>query len=333
VTLRYLSTSDVERCLLEVDVVASVRGVLAAHHRGETIIPDEAYLAWPGESRARSINMPGYIGGPVPVAGTKIINANPANITTGRRRAAGLTVLFDLATAAPTVVMDAAPVSAARTAAVSTLAGELFADRPRRLCLLGCGTVGAAHVVMMSARLSTLAEVIVYDIDPSRAEAFVANSGSRLATNVATSAEAAVSGADLIIATTTATQSYIPRAWLGPGSVTVNVSLDDLDSDALLECDMLFVDDWHLVRSDQRRLLGRLAAEGRVSGPGDPPRAGARRVDAELGAVIVGAHPGRTGADQVVVVNPFGVSIEDLGVAQAVAEIADRLGLGLPLEN
>jgi hypothetical protein len=87
---------------------------------------------------------------------------------------------------------------------------------------------------------------------------------------------------------TTATESYIAHSWLQQGALVVNVSLDDLLPEVLYQADLLVVDDWNLVRADDRRLLGRLARHRTIVGPDEEAPAGARRVDAELGAVLRG---------------------------------------------
>ena len=44
---------------------------------------------------------------------------------------------------------------------------------------------------------------------------------------------------------------------------------------------------------------------------------GEERIAAELGEVLVGAHPGRTGADELTVFKSLGLGVEDLAAAGA----------------
>ena len=76
--IRYLSRKDVELACEEIDSVALMREVFTLHGKGQTFLPDEAYLAWTNErgESLRSLNMPGYVGGSLDAAGTKIINSN-----------------------------------------------------------------------------------------------------------------------------------------------------------------------------------------------------------------------------------------------------------------
>jgi ornithine cyclodeaminase/alanine dehydrogenase-like protein (mu-crystallin family) len=328
----YLGRRDVEAACRDVDPVAAVREALALHARGETILPAEAYLAWTtgrGE-HARSLAMPGALEGDGGVVGTKLINANADNVERGLPRASGLTVLFDPETAQPLAVLEAARISALRTAAVTALAAELLGARPlRRLALLGAGEIAATHLELLAERLPKLAEVRVHDIRPERADALARRSPGVTA---ADTAEAAVRGADLVVAATTATESYLPLSWLAPGSLLMNVSLDDPLPEVFCDADLLVVDDWELVAADEHRILGRLARARRVTAPGTT-REGARPVDAELGEIVTGAHPGRRRKRDVVVVNPFGLAIEDLALAARVHEAALERGPGVWLDR
>jgi ornithine cyclodeaminase len=56
-------------------------------------------------------------------------------------------------------------------------------------------------------------------------------------------------------------------------------------------------------------------------------------VHAELVEILVGREPGRASSREIILVNPFGLSIEDLAVAKRVYERAHSLGLGVWLER
>ncbi|MDQ3809610.1 MAG: ornithine cyclodeaminase, partial [Chloroflexota bacterium] len=127
-------------------------------------------------------------------------------------------------------------------------------------------------------------------------------------------------------------RGYIPFHWLQPGALLVNVSLDDVLPDVVMKAGKVVVDDWRLVKTDSRRLLGRMYRQGLVVGPGEARRRGARAIHAELGQLVLGSAPGRTSHQEVVLLNPFGLSIEDIAVASRVYESAVRMGLGLELE-
>jgi len=278
--------------------------------------------------------MPAVLDG---IAGVKIINANTRNPERGLPRASGLTLLFDPETAQPGCVMEGARISCARTAAVSVLAAELLGPPAlERLALIGAGALAACHLELLSRRFQELAGIRLFDLRADRALALAGRCDRRLPVAVVGSAEEAIRGAQLVVTLTTAASGYIPWVWLSPGTLLVTVSLDDLLPEVVLRADKVFVDDWSLVAVGGRRLLGRMLCEGLIAGPeaGAASSTGTpRRIDGELGSVLLGTLEGRSNPDEIIVVNPYGLAIEDLALAQRVYTRAAELGLGTLLER
>ena len=333
--LLYLSSSDVAMACRTIDPLACVTDALLQHAAGTATVGVEGVIRWSpaeGES-ARTLNMPGLIQ-EAGIVGTKIINANTGNPARQLPRADGLTILFDPLTARPRVVLQAAQVSALRTAAVSTAAAIALRGRePTTLAVVGAGIVAQEHIRLMTARLD-IDCVLISDSVRARAEAAATalRAGPDDIPPIAvTETESAVRRAGILVTATTTTQPYIPYGWISPGSVIINVSLDDLDEAAYLQSDLLYVDDWQLIWDDTQRLLGRLGRQRKVCGPGQSAPDGSRPVTGTLGQLLAGKCPARTSESQTVLVNPFGMAIEDLAVAQAVSEAAESLGLGTVL--
>jgi ornithine cyclodeaminase/alanine dehydrogenase-like protein (mu-crystallin family) len=332
----YLGRNEVAAICGEMDPVALVQEVFCAHGAGNTILPDEAYLGWRNgrDDAVRSLNMPGYLGGKFCAAGTKIINSNPANTARGLPRASGLTLLFDPETARILCIMEASYISAVRTAAVSMFALRVLAcPGPRTLCVIGAGVIGTTHLELAIRTFPTINRAILFDVDAARAgsarDSLKQGITRQIEIEVAANPEDAVRPADAVVAATTVTNGYIPYSWLKPGCVALNVSLDDFLPEVFLKADLLFVDDWNLVSTDRRRLLGRLHQEGKIAGPHQVSApANARRVDGELGDLALGRRPGRGGVDQIILVNPFGLAIEDVAFASRIFDIAQRRELG-----
>jgi ornithine cyclodeaminase/alanine dehydrogenase-like protein (mu-crystallin family) len=114
-----------------------------------------------------------------------------------------------------------------------------------------------------------------------------------------------------------------------------HVSLDDVLPDVVRLADLVVVDDWELVSTDDHRLLGRLYHAGELMGPDGETRGtaapGSARVSASLPDVLAGRHPGRRHLDDIVLSNPFGMGILDVAVGAAVLHSARRLGIGVEL--
>jgi hypothetical protein len=58
-----------------------------------------------------------------------------------------------------------------------------------------------------------------------------------------------------------------------------------------------------------------------------------RAIDGELGELLTGKREGRTRSDEIIVVNPFGLALEDLAVSQQIHRHALKNGLGTWLKR
>lgn len=340
----YLCRKDIELACKEIDSVAIIREVFRMHGSNQTVLPDEAYLAWMNEKGedVRSLSMPGYLGGSLHIAGTKIINSNIRNPERGLPRASGMTLLYDDISARLICIMEGAYLSSLRTASVTALATDLLkGENFETAAIIGAGVLAQAHADLLVRRFPQLRQLQIFDVDKRRATAFHNNlapvlEAHHVALKEAATAEEAIRSAQLVIPVTTTTVGYIRFGWLQPGSLLVNISLDDPMPEVVLKADKVIVDDWNLVRNDSRRLIGRMYREGKIIGPDDlveDVNDGRRRIDAQLGEIVVGARGGRRSAHEVILVNPFGLAIEDVALAAHVYQTARTLGIGRWLER
>lgn len=336
-TLTYLPHRDVVEAASHLDAVAVVRQALVDHADGNTLLPEEAYLGWTTGSghHARSICLPGGV--PTPTGGfaygSKMINSSLGNAERGIPRAQGLMVLHDPDIGWPSVVMEAAFLSALRTAAVSAVGAAMLRQSAATvLAVVGTGALARAHLRLLDQLLPDATEIRLFDERPDAARALAESTPqTRASSTVAESAQACIEGADVILTTTTVTAGYIPHAWLAPGALIVHVSLDDVLPDVVQQADLIVVDDWNLVRSDTRRILGRMHDRGEVSGPDSPVGAAGPRVAATLADLIADRHPGRSSDSDVILLNPFGMGVLDVALGSAIADIASAQGAGMRL--
>jgi ornithine cyclodeaminase/alanine dehydrogenase-like protein (mu-crystallin family) len=338
-TLLYLSRADVIRAATTIDPVAVVRDALLQHAHGRTALPAEAYLAWhtADGSFARSLALPGAIWDAEPALGVKLINSSLANPGHGRTRARGLLVQFARETAYPIAILEGAYLSALRTSAYTALSAQLLGPTdPDKIAVIGCGALGEAHVRMLASACPE-AHFALYDSIPGRHAAMsAALVAEGLNCVAAGGAREAVEGAGIVVTVTTTTTGYLPHAWLAPGTLVAHVSLDDVLPDVVRLADLIVVDDWDLVSTDERRLLGRLYHAGELIGPhgessGMAAAPAATRVSTSLPEVLAGRHPGRCRPDEIVLSNPFGMGILDVAMGAAALRSAHRLGVGVEL--
>ena len=342
----YLNRKDVEVVSASIDSVAVLRDLFKLHGSGQTILPDEAYLGWTNDrgEQVRSLNMPGYIGGSMNVAGTKIINGNIANPSRGLPRASGLTLIYDKTSVRISCIMEGAYLSSLRTACVTALSAEVCMGRDiESVAIIGAGVLAQAHIELLARRLPRLRSIHIFDVDRARVTALKATmqevlQENRVELQETASAEEAIAETQLIVPVTTTTTGYIPFGWLEPGAILVNISLDDPLPEIVMRADKVIVDDWSLVKNDTRRLIGRMYRAGQIIGPNEPVDSikdgqHMRRIDAQLGEVIIGSKSGRDHPDDIILVNPFGLAIEDVALAAQVYYKALELKIGVWLER
>lgn len=218
------------------------------------------------------------------VASVKWIGGNPANVASGIPYITGLIVLSDPQSGQPLAVMDAAAITAARTAAASGLCVQLFAPTAwSSAAITGFGVQARSHLAVLRA-LNPDVRVTVATRTPDRAsEPGVAFVPTMLE---------AVRDADVVV--TGVPLSVQLGRKLRPGDLRHEVLVLPIDYDGsvsagLVEAaDLFLVDD--RVGVEVKRGLGRFAGwpepHGTVGGylaapPSDPP--GPLRVCCNLG--------------------------------------------------
>jgi ornithine cyclodeaminase/alanine dehydrogenase-like protein (mu-crystallin family) len=322
-TIRYLSRAEVERAGVSMpEVIDAVEAAFRSKGNGAVELPAKTAVH-PGGPDSFIHAMPASIRD-LPASGVKWIAGDPGNQARGLPYINGLLILNDSATGIPISVMDATWITGVRTAAASAVAAKHLA-RPdtRSLAILGCGVQGLAHVEALRVVLPSLEAVHAYDPAPERAARLVtvAREQHGLRAAVAATPEEAVRAADVVV--TAGPILHRPHAtiragWLAPGSFASAIDFDSYwAADAFAELDVFTTDD--IPQLEHFRSLGYFRSI--------PP------VDADLGELVVGAHPGRTSAEQRTMACNLGVAIDDVAVGAIVLRAAERQGIGtvLPL--
>jgi N-[(2S)-2-amino-2-carboxyethyl]-L-glutamate dehydrogenase len=337
-SLLFLDRAGARRCAALLDPLAVIESVLVRHAEGRTALPAEGYLAWANSEGAysRSIAMLGALTGDRPVYGLKVINASVSNPARGLDRAGGVSMLFDPETARPVLLVEAAYLSALRTAAYTVASMRHLAPAGAdAVSVLGCGALARAHLELVARHLPAVTTAYVYDLVPERAKALAAWAADAvpvLDVRVTDSARECAGASTQVITLTVSDTPYATIDWFRPGTFVAHVSLDDLRAEVFAGAEAVYVDDVELVRENPRRVLGRLMREGLVAEPGAAPGPGGRALTGTLGDVLLGrAEPVRP-SDGVVVSNPFGMAILDVGLVDAVHSVAVDHGLGTRLD-
>ena len=306
-TVPFFSGADVERAVSPHEAYDAVKAAFVAHARGEWTMQPKLYVAnYPaGDFRA----MPALGGGH---ALLKWVTSFPGNPARGLPTVTGLVLLSDAETGALVALLDAAAVTALRTAAAAVIAAEtLCRAGAESIAVVGCGVNGAETARMFRALGQ---DVAVWDIDERRA-AFVAD---RLGARVAASREEALAS-DIVVTVTPGREVLYPEGSLRPGQ---HVSLMGADGPGKAEVAVaeigradLFCDDW-----EQASHGGELAAA---------VEAGVVTRDrvTDLGLVLAGEADGRRSAEDITLFDSTGLAIQDLAIAKVAVAKSDALDL------
>jgi alanine dehydrogenase len=331
VPVLFLNREDVETLLPYGECVEVMAGALAALARGEAFQPLRA-AHWLPDRRGLLVTMPGglFAGGEEEgggILGVKVLTVFPANAAHGEESHQGAVLLFEAERGRPLAFLDAASITAIRTAAVSALATRLLArEDAGDLALLGAGVQARAHLAALR-EVRTLRRVRVWSRDPERARRFATEESARhdLGIEPVATAREAVEGADLICTVTAAVEPVLEGEWIAPGAHVNAVgactpNARELDTAAVVRA-RLFVD---------RR-------ESALNEPGEiltPLRAGAIGEDhirGEIGELVIGRVAGRISPADVTLFESLGLTVEDLAAARHIYRKALEQGRGVSL--
>lgn len=144
----------------------------------------------------------------------------------------GLIFLFSTRDVAPVAIVHDGLIQLARVACTSALSVRLLArEDAADLALLGAGEQAWWHLQAVAA-VRPLRRVRVYAPTAARRETFAARARSELGLAVAAVATAqdAVSGADIVVAATNASEPVLDGRWLAPGAHVVSIVSGDKGS-------------------------------------------------------------------------------------------------------
>lgn len=307
-------------------IVDTVREAYLLHHAGASVNPNSHFLRFPSKPEARIIALPAFLGGDSDVAGLKWIGSFPHNINRDLPRASAVLLLNDFETGYPFACLEAAAISAARTAAMATLgAGALFRDGARRtagrVAFVGAGVIARTIADFFTATGWTFGECAVHDRIDEYADALAAHlgrDGHRAQRN--NDLASTLAGADLVVLATTAAEPYLTEpCTFAPGQLVLNISLRDLGADLILEAYNVLDDVDHCLTASTSPHLA------------EQQRGNRDFVDGTLAAVLRGE--GAIGTDRPVIFSPFGLGVLDLAVGLRVYRSAVESGTAIGIED
>ena len=303
----FFAGADVERAVSPHEAYDAVKAAFVAHARGEWTMQPKLYVTnYPaGDFRAMTALGGGH-------ALLKWVTSFPGNPAKGLPTVTGLVLLSNAETGQLEAILDAAAVTALRTAAAAVIAAEtLCRSGAESTAVIGCGVNGAATARMFRALGS---DVALWDVDEARAAAVAERLGAHVAASLAEAL-----AADIVATVTPGRDVLFPAGSLREGQ---HVSLMGADGPgkaevavAELERADLFCDDW-----EQASHGGELAA-GVLAGVVTRDRV------TDIGLVLAGEADGRRSASDITLFDSTGLAIQDLAIAKVAAAKAGDLDL------
>ena len=317
-----LGHEEVEQLLDIPGCMEAVERALVALARGEFHLPLRRVIRPPGGSSFFGL-MPAHRAGSRPLYALKTNAVFPGNPARGLDRHQGSVMLYDGTTGEVMAIMNATPITAIRTAAVSGVATRALArEDARELAIVGAGYQAHAHLVaMLEARQFERIRIAGRTYESARRVA----ADWPLASVVAT-AEEAVRGADVVCTLTSSADPVVLGEWLEPGAHVNAVGAcfphaRELDGAAVARA-TLVVDRRESAENEAGDYLLALQ-EGAIE---------AGHINAELGEVLAGMAPGRGAEDEITIFESLGIAVEDLAAAEYLERRALETGVGTTVE-
>jgi ornithine cyclodeaminase/alanine dehydrogenase-like protein (mu-crystallin family) len=242
----------------------------------------------------------------------KWVTSFPGNPARGLPTVTGLVLLSSADDGRLVAALDAGAVTALRTGAAAVLAAEtLGRAETSSAVVIGAGVNGKAAAKTFLARGR---DVMLWDVDPERARAAADELGAR----VAGSREEAF-GADILVTVTPGHEVLLDEGSLQPGQHASLMGADGPGKAEIAVAELVrvhaFCDDWE--QASHNGDLAHAVAAGEIT----------REDVTQLGDVLAGSAPGRQSSDEITIFDSTGLAIQDLAIALAAVEHAEKLDL------
>jgi ornithine cyclodeaminase/alanine dehydrogenase-like protein (mu-crystallin family) len=320
--IRVLRGAEVRQLLPMAECIDLMQRTMVAVSEGRVVLPLRSILRMPGE-RGMMGMMPGYLADPE-CFGIKLVSLIPRNKPPAHSSHLGVVLLFEAEHGQPVALLDAAEITAIRTAAASGLATRLLA-RPEAgdLALLGAGEQAGSHLeAMLSVRSLRRIRVWARDRDKARIFADAQGAKHRIVVETSPTVREAIAGADIICTTTKARDPILQGDWLTPG-VHMNLvgssiaAAAEIDTQAVVKS-RFFVDRRESTVNEGGEYLRALKA-GAIT---------AEHILGEIGEVANGCKQGRRSPLDLTIYKSLGIAPQDLASAHHVLEKARAAGVG-----
>lgn len=322
-TIRLVTEAELRAAVpLDLAAVDCIEAAFRALAEGGVVMPPILSMAihdFNGEVDVKTAYVPG-----VASFAIKISPGFFDNPTLGLPSTSGLMVLFAAKTGqTEALLLDNGYLTDVRTAAAGAVAARHLSRRDAgSVAIIGTGMQARLQLTALTL-VRPIRRAVIWGRDPAKAAALAADLAPMLDIDVRASrtAEEAVSGADIVVTTTPATEPVLRADWLRPGQHVTAMGSDqptknELEPRCLARADLYVAD-----RLAQTAIHGELrsaVAAGLLTPDGHP----------ELGDVVAGKVPGRIADDQITIADLTGTGLQDTAIATLARDRAAATGTG-----
>lgn len=307
-------------------VVEIIETGLAAHGRGEVVLPPKSHIDLDDRYNGHFNILVGWAK-PNDTAGVKVIGDYVENYKYGLPSEVAMLTLYDSRKGIPRGLLDATDLTTARTGAVTGVgARHLAPPNPKIIGHIGARGTAFANIAAM-AGMFDIEEVRINSKRPETREALVQKIQDELGIKARAVAdpEETVRDADIVVEATRLEKPMvlIRDEWLKPNCLLIAYGwVMAIDPKTVRTADKVVVDDW--AQCQKGGQLFPMIQSGELS---------ASNIYAEIGQIVAGQKRGRTSPKERIVFWHRGFAISDIMLGTHILEcaIAGNIGQSLTL--
>lgn len=325
----FLKQEDVIKAgLLDMrQIIAAVEKTYSLLGQGFIKNPPKVRTRIPDEEHWTSFfnSMPCYIGGDVNIAGVKWAAESKKNVAVpGLPLGIDITIISDPETVLPLCVLDGTLITAMRTGAVAGVLAKYTASKSAKTAaLIGAGVIGRTAVMAICEAVPSLEEIILCDLDITKAEAVSKEFAGKYNIKItpSTDSESASKRSQVIVTETTAGSPFLKPSWVEKGATVINMGSNEVELDVVRQADAVFVDYWTQMVTYMGKAVAQLHAKGEME----------KEDVVEISELVLNQKPGRTGEDQTLFCASMGIGALDIMIGYSLFQNAKKMGIGTKL--
>ena len=327
IEILFLSAGDVDKIALKPkEVLDVVEMGLKAHGEGRTDLPSKSHINIDYPDKLYNV-LPGYVQ-PIKTAGVKLLGDFHGNYAHNLPSELSTLILTNPETGAPYAIINSTAITWMRTGAVTAIGAKHLARQDSKVL----GHIGARGTAWYNVEMLDM----IFDFDEIRVTSARAESRGRFArvmseklgkpVKVVDNGPDTARDADIIIDASRLKehQVLVPNDSIKPGALIqpYGAVLSVEPSLPTEFADKLVVDDWNQCVSSKWGQFAGLIQEGKLRD---------EHLYAEIGHIVAGLKPGRTGDQERICFWHKGFAISDLVVGHLLYTRAVEKGIGTRL--